>query len=75
MEHLKLSDSPEKATVKFSETEEGTPQGGVVSPLLANIALHGLEEEIARGYRQDALNRRSYGMPMISSFFALTKIP
>src|SRR5439155_11910716 len=24
-------------------TEAGTPQGGVVSPLLANIALHGLE--------------------------------
>ena len=50
MEHLKLSDSPEKTTVTFSETEEGTPQGGIVSPLLANIALHGLEEEIARGY-------------------------
>ncbi len=27
-------------------TKEGTPQGGVVSPLLANIALHGMEEEI-----------------------------
>ncbi len=28
----------------FSETELGTPQGGVISPLLANIALHGMEE-------------------------------
>jgi len=30
----------------FSDTKEGTPQGGVLSPLLANIALHGLEEYI-----------------------------
>ncbi|NEP26733.1 group II intron reverse transcriptase/maturase [Moorena sp. SIO3I6] len=30
----------------FSSTDEGTPQGGVISPLLANIALHGMEKEI-----------------------------
>ncbi|MEH2431784.1 MAG: reverse transcriptase domain-containing protein [Nostoc sp.] len=32
--------------MQFQETSEGTPQGGVISPLLANIALHGMEERI-----------------------------
>ena len=34
----------------FAETEQGTPQGGVVSPLLANIALHGMEKAIQEAY-------------------------
>ena len=35
----------------FTAISEGTPQGGVISPLLANIALHGMErmlKEFAR---------------------------
>ncbi|MES2461681.1 MAG: group II intron reverse transcriptase/maturase [Armatimonadota bacterium] len=30
----------------YHDTESGTPQGGVVSPLLANIALHGMENAL-----------------------------
>jgi group II intron reverse transcriptase/maturase len=33
-------------TPKVIIPEMGTPQGGVISPLLANIALHGLEEHL-----------------------------
>src|SRR5262245_59039437 len=29
-------------------TEEGVPQGGTISCLLANIALHGVEEEVGK---------------------------
>ena len=38
---------------RFAPTEEGTPQGGVVSPLLLNIALHGMEA--AAGVRYSKL--------------------
>ena len=35
----------------FTPTGEGTPQGGSISPLLLNIALHGLEEAAGVRYR------------------------
>jgi len=35
----------------FHETDKGTPQGGVISPLLANIALHGMEQELGVKYK------------------------
>jgi RNA-directed DNA polymerase len=36
----------------FTVTEEGVPQGGVISPLLLNIALHGLEGAAGVRYAQ-----------------------
>ncbi len=36
--------------LELSPTQAGTPQGGVVSPLLANIALYGMEEALVNAY-------------------------
>ncbi len=35
---------------RFHRTEEGTPQGGVVSPVLLNVALHGMEKVAGARY-------------------------
>ena len=45
----------------FQSSEEGTPQGGTLSPLLSNIMLHELDKELERRghpfvrYADDAL--------------------
>ncbi len=53
----------------YNETSEGTPQGGVFSPLLANIALHGMEQHIAQAYPADKTGKircykRLFGYPV-----------
>jgi RNA-directed DNA polymerase len=42
-------------------TTAGTPQGGVASPLLANIALHGLETVISEKFPK----RRGFNPPKV----------
>ncbi len=47
----------------FSDTESGTPQGGVISPLLANIALHGMidyiEQSFPKAKRRPGIDRNT----------------
>ncbi len=56
-------------------TNEGTPQGGVISPLLANIALHGMEErvkqyaETLKGNKRN--NRRSLNLIRYADDFVI----
>jgi RNA-directed DNA polymerase len=44
---------------RLSRTEEGTPQGGVISPLLLNIALHGMETAAGTRYGSDTHANKS----------------
>jgi len=37
---------------RLRRTEEGTPQGGVVSPVLLNVALHGMEQAAGVRYQK-----------------------
>lgn len=40
----------------FHETEEGTPQGGIISPVLANLALDGMEKLLAENFSAHILS-------------------
>jgi RNA-directed DNA polymerase len=46
----------------FHETEMGTPQGGIISPLLANIALHGMERALGIKYNNNGelISKRAF---------------
>jgi RNA-directed DNA polymerase len=38
---------------RWSPTERGTPQGGIASPVLLNVALHGMEQAAGVRYYTD----------------------
>lgn len=62
----------EKGGVFPSET--GTPQGGVISPLLANIALHGMQTELVNSL-PSTKSPASFVMRTTSSFCILNLTP
>lgn len=60
----------------FNNTDTGTPQGGIISPLLANIALHGMENELGVKYKFNKnqgyyLNETSIGIVKYADDFVI----
>jgi RNA-directed DNA polymerase len=51
---------------RYAPTDEGTPQGGVISPLLLNITLQGLEE--ALGVQYDPQGHVKVGCPIVITY-------
>jgi len=49
----------------FHTTETGTPQGGVISPVLANMTLDGLERELRKRFRPQDNSKPSTGVNLV----------
>ena len=56
---------------QWEKTHAGTPQGGVISPLLANIALHGLEQHIRSCFKSNATTKYELGVVRYADDFVI----
>ncbi|NEP03313.1 MAG: group II intron reverse transcriptase/maturase [Symploca sp. SIO2E9] len=60
----------------FHETQSGTPQGGIISPLLANIALDGIEKFLSQFKKRQGKNKSprapKYGFVRYADDFIIT---
>jgi RNA-directed DNA polymerase len=52
-------------------TETGVPQGGVISPLLLNVALHGMEQVLGTSYTPKGVLRGAYALVRYADDFAV----
>jgi RNA-directed DNA polymerase len=54
---------------KYYDSHEGTPQGGIISPILANMALDGLETVVIKGRNK---KRRKLNVIRYADDFVIT---
>lgn len=59
--HEKITDGPNKGKTIITENVRGTPQGGVVSPMLCNIALNGMQNVVEQ--HNTRANIRKFNKP------------
>ncbi len=57
---------------KLFPTEAGTPQGGIISPVLANMTLDGLEHTLAEAFPQARSKRLKMNMVRYADDFIIT---
>jgi RNA-directed DNA polymerase len=55
----------------FNDTAAGTPQGSIISPLLANIAFHGMEKALGMKFHKAGLYAQSVGIVRYADDFVV----
>jgi RNA-directed DNA polymerase len=56
---------------QWEPTYAGTPQGGVISPLLANIAMHGMEQHIRNCFKSNSTSKHELGVVRYADDFVI----